>query len=258
MTRYEAVFSRKSTRKYKNEALDDRILDRILHFGEDEVLLQPDLKFRWKIWKASERNLKGMFQVKAPYYVGLYTEAGEDAILNAGCLMEQLVLYLHTRGIGTCYQGAVRPKREDEKELKLAMVMAFGRPDEPLERSREEFRRLDMKKLTKIHGTYGKVQRKLLEAARLAPSAMNAQPWRFVITDSRIHVFVKKPGSLGHKQKENWNLFDAGIVLAHMLVTAEEQWFDLEYRKLDSILEKDFQNNLYVGSLLILDESEKI
>ena len=43
-----------------------------------------------------------------------------------------------------------------------------------------------------------------------------------------------------------------------MLVTAEEQWFDLEYQKLDSILEKDFPNNMYVGSLLILNVSEKI
>lgn len=32
-----------------------------------------------------------------------------------------------------------------------------------------------------------------------------------------------------------------------MLVTAEEQWFDLEYQKLDSILEKDFPNNMYGG-----------
>lgn len=43
-----------------------------------------------------------------------------------------------------------------------------------------------------------------------------------------------------------------------MLVTAEDQWFDLEYQKLDSILEKEFQNYVYVGSLLILNDSEKI
>ena len=43
-----------------------------------------------------------------------------------------------------------------------------------------------------------------------------------------------------------------------MMVTAEELWFDIEYQKLDRILEKDFQNYFYVGSLLILDESEKI
>ena len=90
------------------------------------------------------------------------------------------------------------------------------------------------------------------------PSAMNLQPWRFVVTDGKIHMFVKKPGKIGYQMQQDFNLFDAGIALAHMLVTAEEQWFDLEYQKLDSILEKDFPNNMYVGSLLILNESEKI
>lgn len=78
------------------------------------------------------------------------------------------------------------------------------------------------------------------------------------MTDGKIHMFVKKPGKIGYQMQQDFNLFDAGIALAHMLVTAEEQWFDLEYQKLDSILEKDFPNNMYVGSLLILNESEKI
>ncbi|MEI3191027.1 MAG: hypothetical protein V8S36_01930 [Lachnospiraceae bacterium] len=74
----------------------------------------------------------------------------------------------------------------------------------------------------------------------------------------RIHLFVKKPGKLGYQTQQDFNLFDAGAALSHMLVTAEDQWFDLEYQKLDSILEKEFQNYVYVGSLLILNDSEKI
>ncbi len=72
------------------------------------------------------------------------------------------------------------------------MIMAFGYPAEPLERSYEDFRRIELKKLVTIRGAFGKVQRKLLEAARLAPSAMNRQPWRFVSSEDRIHLFVKK------------------------------------------------------------------
>ena len=75
---------------------------------------------------------------------------------------------------------------------------------------------------------------------------------------NRIHLFLKKPGRIGYQKQLDMNLFDAGIVFSHMMVTAEELWFDVEYQKLDSILVKDFQNYLYVGSLLILDESEKI
>ncbi len=258
MTLYDAIFERKSVRKYKNEPIEERILERIGQFGQDAVGIRPDIRVKWKILRKSERNLKGLFLVDAPYYVVLYSEVREDYRRNAGCLMEQLSLYLHTIGIGSCYQGGARLKRNDELDLEPVMIMAFGRPDGELGRNANEFKRIKMNKLVRVHGTMSKVQRKLLEAARLAPSAMNQQPWRFVAAEGRIHLFVKKPGRMNYQKQLDSNLLAAGIVLSHMLVTAEEQWFDLEYQKLDSILEKDFQNYLYVGSFLILDESEKI
>ena len=258
MTLYEAIFRRKSIRKYRDTEIDPKLLEKIEQYGEDAVGIRPEIRTKWKILKGSDKRLAGLFLVKAPYYVVLYSEICEDYRKNAGCLMEQLVLYLHTKGIGSCYQGGARVKREDEKELEPVMIMAFGYPAEPLERDREAFKRMELNRFVKVHGNFGKVQRKLLEAARVAPSAMNLQPWRFVVTDGKIHMFVKKPGKIGYQMQQDFNLFDAGIALAPMLVTAEEQWFDLEYQKLDSILEKDFPNNMYVGSLLILNESEKI
>jgi len=258
VTRYEAIFRRKSVRKYREEEIDEKILNKIRQFDQDAVSVRPDIRVKWKIFRASDQNLKGLFQVKAPYYVALYSEICEDYRINAGCLMEQLSLYLHTWGIGSCYQGGAALKRDEEEDLEMVMIMAFGWPAEPLERDRMSFKRAELNKLVKVHGAFGKVQRKLLEPARLAPSAMNQQPWRFVVTDNRVHLFVKKPGKLGYHKQLDMNLFNAGIVLSHMLVTAEELWFDLEYEKMDSIMEKDFQNYLYVGSLLILDESEKI
>lgn len=250
MTLYEAIFRRKSIRKYKDDEIESRILEKINRFGEDAIGIRPEIRVKWKIFKASDNKVKGMFQVKAPYYVALYSEICEDYRRNAGCLMEQLSLYLHTMGIGSCYQGGARLRNDEEEELKLVMIMAFGRPAEPLERDRADFRRLEMKKLVRVHGTFGKLQKQLLEPARLAPSAMNLQPWRYVVTENRIHLFVKKPAKIGYQKQLDMNLFDAGIALAHMMITAEEFWFDLEYQKLDSILEKDFQNYLYVGSLL--------
>ena len=258
MTSYEAIFRRRSIRKYKNDEISPAMLEKIEKFGEDAIGIRPDIQVKWKIFRKEEHQLKGLFRVDAPYYVVLYSEICEDYRKNAGCLMEQLSLYLFTKGIGSCYQGGAKLKKDQEKDLELVMIMAFGYPAEPLERDREAFKRMELNRFVKVHGNFGKVQRKLLEAARVAPSAMNLQPWRFVVTDGKIHMFVKKPGKIGYQMQQDFNLFDAGIALAHMLVTAEEQWFDLEYQKLDSILEKDFPNNMYVGSLLILNESEKI
>ncbi|MDO4260537.1 MAG: nitroreductase family protein [Eubacteriales bacterium] len=258
MTPYEAIFRRKSVRKYREDEISGKILEKIGRFEEDAIGIRPDIRVKWKILNGADRRLKGLFRVRAPYYVALYSEICEDYRKNAGCLMEQLALYLHTRGIGSCYQGGAKLKNDEERELELVMIMAFGYPAEPLERRYEDFRRTELKRLVTIRGEFGKVQRKLLEAARLAPSAMNLQPWHFVATDGRIHLFVRKPGVVGYRLQQDFNLFDAGVALAHMLVTAEELWFDLEYQKLDSIVEKEFQNYIYVGSLTILNDSEKI
>lgn len=258
MTLYEAIFRRKSVRKFRQDEIDERTLEKIRRFGEDIEGIYPDISATWKMFRAGEQRLKGLFLVKAPWYLAIYSPAVEGYQENAGYLMEQMSLYMHTLGIGSCYQGSAKLGKKEDSGLCQVMIMAFGRPAEPLERSREEFRRMELKKLMSVHGNFGKVQRKLLEPARLAPSALNQQPWRFVVTDNRIHLFVKKPGKLGHTMQQNFNLFDAGIAFSHMLITAEELWMDVEFQKMDSILEKDFQNFQYVGSIVILNESEKI
>ncbi len=103
----------------------------------------------------------------------------------------------------------------------------------------------------------------ILEAARMAPSACNAQPWRFVVVtepdlvlrigkaaaglgmnkfakDAPVHILVIEESAnitsfIGSKIKDkHFPLIDIGIVSAHIILAAEEQglgscvlgWFD--------------------------------
>ena len=59
----------------------------------------------------------------------------------------------------------------------------------------------------------------ILEAARLAPSSMNSQPWRFVVYDNRIHIFSKKHSA---EQLKKWDEVNFGIMFANLMVAAEE------------------------------------
>ena len=169
MTKYEAIFRRKSVRRYKEEEIPEEILEKIRHYGAHAVGIRKEVRIKWKVYRASDHNVKGMFQVKAPYYAALYSEVCEDCRIHAGCLMEQLVLWLHTMGIASCYQGGARLKHDEEEQMELMMILAFGYPSEALERSFVDFKRAELKKLVKTNITPGKVQKKLLEAARLAP-----------------------------------------------------------------------------------------
>ena len=47
---------------------------------------------------SQETKVRGLFRVKAPYYLVFFSEPGEEAEKNAGYLMEQLVLYLTEKG----------------------------------------------------------------------------------------------------------------------------------------------------------------
>ena len=104
---------------------------------------------------------------------------------------------------------------------------------------------------------------RILEAGRLAPSACNAQPWRFVVVtdpslaekvgkaaaglgmnkfakDAPVHILVVEESAnitsrLGGKLKgKHFPLIDIGIVAAHMVLAAESEglgscilgWFD--------------------------------
>ncbi len=55
---------------------------------------------------------------------------------------------------------------------------------------------------------------------RIAPSAVNKQPWRAVITGKTVHLYEKKSlidSSIGEVQK-----VDMGIALAHFYLTMQE------------------------------------
>ena len=82
------------------------------------------------------------------------------------------------------------------------------------------------------------------------PSSTNSQPWRFVVYENRIHVFSKKP--LDEKSLLNpFTELNFGIMLANVMVAAEEVWVDLDLIKLNNITHKSIPNNQYVISILL-------
>jgi nitroreductase len=62
----------------------------------------------------------------------------------------------------------------------------------------------------------------LIEAARSAPSADNAQPWRFLWYEDRLYLYLKKKNwryGLGGTQAYRW--YDGGICMANVSLAME-------------------------------------
>lgn len=256
MNLYEAVYERMSIRKYRMETINENVLSGIYVFENQMEKLFPEIKVKLEIVEnLSKKNpMKGLFMVEAPYYLLLYTEDKEKSDLNAGYIMEQISLYLVTKGVGSCFLGMTKKKQEAQEEgMRFVMAMAFGRPKGVLLRQGYQAKRLDMEELCVYKERPTTWVKEILEAARLAPSSVNNQPWRFVVYENRVHVFSKL--SAGKKALlSRMTDFDMGIMLANVMVAAEEIWVDLDLVRMDNITHKSFSNNQYLVSILLKEK----
>lgn len=253
MTSYEAVFSRCSVRKYKMELIPSEFFKQMNKFLEGLQPLYPEIGWKFILFNAMdhEGTTKGVFRIKAPYYLVCYTTDGKNAYRQAGYLTEQVVLYLTARGIGTCYQGGAKAVIDDEPEgMSQRIVVAFGYPERQLCREPEAAKRLSLEDICIFKEEPTAEMSTLLTAARFAPSAFNGQPWRFVVYRNRMHVFVRENTlsriAITHEMRD----IDMGIALYHLALAAEELWLDANLIYQEQLAERSIRGNAYVMSLM--------
>ncbi len=200
----------------------------------------------------TKQGFYGPFTVKAPYYICISSEKKGDYLINAGYMMEQISLYITSKGLGTCFLGGAAPGKglKDTMRYDYVISLAFGIPSGTLYRDSHEAKRLDEEELVVYKEDVDSDIRQMITAARLAPSSLNNQPWRFVVYKNRIHIFIRKNIAL-YKVMDSINKIDIGIMLANLLIAAEELWIDVSISKLDSLKNKDFKNNQYVLTMII-------
>lgn len=254
MNMYEAIFVRKSVKKFVMEELEQTILDQILQFATDLPLVMDDAKVEFTIVNhlESETANSKLLTVKAPYYFVVACDNEPDQLLNAGFLMEQITLYIASRNLGTGVLSHMHLKTEMIEGLEHAPVLAlaFGRTKEIMYHDNRKLHRLPEKEIV-VYKTDVKTDVKLMvKAARLAPSYLNTQPWRLVAYENRIHVFCKKNVFVSDLMNEK-KLLDVGVMVANMMLVAEELWIDVQVEKLENISNKFFKNNKYMFTVIV-------
>ena len=68
-----------------------------------------------------------------------------------------------------------------------------------------------------------------LEMVRLAPSAVNKQPWCVVVADNTAHFYLKRSKGFGHEGKLDMQMIDMGIALCHFALTAKENGLSISF-----------------------------
>ena len=205
MTQNEMIFKRKSCRSFTNIPVDAATIETIKAFHMKP--LYPDIKVRMDI--VSRDKVKCICPWTTPQLLTVYSEEKPGYLENIGFLFQQMDLYLQTLGLGVCWlgMGRMNPKTTTSVEgMKFVIMLAFGHPKgDQLRRDLKGFRRKSMEQITDKPDSR-------LEPARLAPSAVNSQPWYFTHEGDTIHVHCSRKGGP----------LDIGIALAHLYIENPE------------------------------------
>ncbi len=238
----DMIYHRKSFRSYNSEQLDVNTIRQIEDFIRNAKRLYPDEKLSWEI--IGPEKIKCILPWRAPHNIAIYAERNTEALVNLGFVFQQVDLYMQSIGLGTCWLGMGKIVNEageeftDHSGMECVMMIAFGKSEEAYRSSTEEFKRKTLAEISDIAD-------ERLECARLAPSAVNSQPWYFVHEGNTIHTYCME--RFFRKQfLGDMNKMDVGISLAQIYIENADtfRYFTAENTPAE-------KGNLYIGSFEI-------
>lgn len=213
----EAIRLRRSVRRYAVQPVEPEKLEAL---GREVERLNAQYDVGMKL-VTNERHAFGNWLVHYGRFSGvrnyfvLAGPSGGDADERLGRAGEQLVLMAQSLGLSTCWVGATFGKRGvrrllgDKEVLRCVIAMGYGTaPGRP--RKSKTFEQVSC---VPPGGDVPDWFRRGVEAALLAPTALNRQRFCFVL-HSDLHVTLRVGTGC-------WSRVDAGIVCCHFELAAE-------------------------------------
>ena len=158
------------------------------------------------------------------------------SLVDQGYRMQQVVIRLYQRGIGSCYLGTLKHLETIRSHFNLpentitGALLVFGYPAQSLtgktfnkvfRSAMGSNRRLPMENLFFTDTFENPSQppeqfKQLIEAGRFAPSAVNAQPWRFLLSGRTLFLYMTRDNKKYSVSGKNYAFFDSGICMANI------------------------------------------
>jgi nitroreductase len=240
----EQMIRRLSVRKYKDQTFNQDVTNQIQKLLDSSEPLFKDATYQLNFvtdGQTFQKLLGGIIgsygKVRAPHYLVASIVKDELNQLNIGYVLESLVLQLTKMNIGTCWIGG--GIKQDlfkgffhlDDQLTPVIVIALGYPDSSINfRTRiKDIKRKPIEEL--IIGALNDEQREVMEYVRIAPSAVNLQPWRYQFENDLVHVYRVKHNFILKKLVEDQNTIDLGISICHFINCIERPVEIVFYKK---------------------------
>lgn len=225
---YRSIFVRRSRRSFIDRLPEEEKIERVERVCRE---FRPFAGVRAEFVRNSpEKVFKGIVGgygkiTGAPYYVAFIGSSGSpNAEEGVGYTGEGVILEATALGLGTCWvSGFFKPDAvkahvklvEDERVYAVTPIGYVEKDYSVKEKFYSGAARSRKKKPLEeiVEGMPPEPwQEKAIEAARIAPSAANRQPWRFVVGEKFITVRVDNPKDSDKYPKR----LDCGIAMLHL------------------------------------------
>ncbi len=253
------IQNRKSVRAFTDKPVCSKCIEKVRQFHDKGVhRLLPDLRTELLVFGTEAREaLEGAagyhsFLIGAPGYLVLLSERGQGMELNAGFIMQDLILKLTDLDLGSCWltftdSDRVKAALGIDSRLEVAAIAAFGHGVKTTKRLRlnilsmsniditakrgyfepkksiREISHVDKwgvkQNLDDRIGFFDDMLWEALYAASMAPSYLNRQAYGFVLGHGEI-TLVAAPDTYN---TEKDGLLSLGAAMLHFTAAAE-QW----------------------------------
>ncbi len=240
------ISNRKSVREFKNKSIEQKYFNEIESYINNSKKLLPEISVEMKIFDNKDSYAKlnkiagyNGYMIEAPNYVILLSDNKKGYIENSGYVGERLMLKARDLGIDSCWitfedSNAIKEKLSISSDKEVTAIIALGYEDEKKAKNKSVSDRLGVEEIVYMNewGNNANVseleERYLLEAftyARMAPSSLNRQPWRFIIDGGNIVLAVKKDGFASDYEAS----IDTGIAMLYFSLIIDTTMFDLKW-----------------------------
>lgn len=246
----KAIEARKSTRTFQKEPLSPADIEKISgYLVKPENLIGPfGYQFNFELLIESEDRDKDQIGtygfIKDPQGYILGTSIIETkSLFDYAYVLENIVLYLTTIDIGTCWLGGRFQKQEALSQLRfkenhiIPAITPIGYPQdkqrlkERMIRSVLQARKRKPEEQLFYYEAFGQPLgdraeefRQALHYVRIGPSAQNKQPWRLVFSRdlAQVHFYVTNPLADNPLYMCEPQYLDIGIAYKHFKVGLDE------------------------------------
>lgn len=257
------IVNGRSVRNFKETAVETEKLSEIETFIADCKKLVSEIKIETKFFAGDDayKRLYGIagyqgVMIEAPNYLILLSENHPHSIENAGYVGERAILKARDLGVDSCwvsYSDGNMVKSvlgiESDKEVVALIALGYAASNKKIEGATKTGENYSKSEVSVTQDASERIgieemvfidkwgnsatpeileERALLDAfsyARMAPSALNKQPWRFIVDGGRVILAIKNENYEG----SYINRIDAGIVMLYFGVILDVTMFDSKW-----------------------------